>query len=1097
MKQLLRSALVCALVLIGPPSEGAESLWLREPAISPDATTIVFNYRGDLWRVPAEGGTARPLTLHEAHDSHPVWSRDGKRIAFASDRYGNYDVWSLPADGGEAVRLTFHSASDIPVSFSPTGDAVVFRSSRLDDVDCVQFPTGAQPELYEVSLSGGMPRQVLTTPALHAVHNRAGTLLAYSDVKGYESPWRKHDNSSFARDVWIHDTSSGTHTRLTDSGYDDREPVFGPDQRSLYYLSERSGSFNVWRLDLDDPDNPVRITEHDTHPVRFLSISDGGDLAYSWDGAIYVRRAGASASTRIEVDAELDLRKNAERFIDVADQITEFDVSPDGKEIAFIARGEVFVTSTQHDAARRITATPEQERSVSFHPDGRSLLYAGERNGSWNLYRMNLTDENELNFFNATALEEAALLEIAEETFQPRFSPDGKEVAYLLERTQLEVLNLETGERRTILAGNRNYSYLDGDQHYAWSPDARYFLVDFLSDSRWSSEVGLVSADGGGEAVNLTNSGYEDVAGRWGIEGNAVYWYTDRWGGRLQAGWPSEFDVRMAFLNDEAWDRWRLSELELEQVKELEEKAKEKEKGDEDEGAEADGKQKGKKKGKTNDKKDPDEDVELPDPVEIDLEGLEDRTTRLTIHSSRLGSALLTPDGERLLYLARFEKGYDLWSYQHRKQEIKLLAKLNAERASNLLMDKDGKKAFFLADGSLRQVEIESGEVKPVSLAARMELEPAAERAYLYEHVWRQTLKKFHDVDMHGVDWDMYKKAYSRFLPHIDNNRDFADLLSELLGELNASHTGGRYRSRGGGGDATASLGFFPDRSWTEAGIRIAEVMPGSPLLNTKKDIVDGTVITAIDGVTIGAGENWYPLLNHKAGANVRLSLSNDQGEAWEEVVKPISSDRALRYERWVRSRRDEVDRLSGGRIGYTHIRGMTDGPLRSVFEDIFGESVDKEAIILDTRFNGGGNLDEALPILLSGETYMRAKPRGQWLGSIPSNRWTKPSIIIQNEGNYSDAHCVPNAYRSLNLGKTVGMQVPGTCTSVWWETLQNRETVFGIPQVTWLDNDGVPMENNHFDPDYEVDNEPQLEAQGRDQQLEKAVEVLMRQLGE
>jgi C-terminal processing protease CtpA/Prc len=376
-----------------------------------------------------------------------------------------------------------------------------------------------------------------------------------------------------------------------------------------------------------------------------------------------------------------------------------------------------------------------------------------------------------------------------------------------------------------------------------------------------------------------------------------------------------------------------------------------------------------------------------------------------------------------------------------------------------------------------------------------MDLDPAAERAYMYEHVWRQTLKKFHDVDMHGVDWAKYKKAYSRFLPYVDNSRDFADVLSELLGELNASHTGGRYRPGSGNGDATASLGFFPDPAWTKAGIRIVEVMPKSPLLKAEKEIVAGTVITAIDGEVIGAGENWYPLLNRKANTNVRLSLRDEAGEEWEEVVKPVGFDGGLRYERWVRSRREEVDRLSGGRIGYTHIRGMNDGSLRDVFEDIFGESVDKEAIILDTRFNGGGNLDEALPILLSGKTYMRAKPRGQSLGSIPTNRWTKPSIIIQNEGNYSDAHCVPNAYRSLNLGKTVGMQVPGTCTSVWWERLQNREVVFGIPQVTWLDNDGIPMENNHFDPDYEVDNDPQLEAQGRDQQLEKAVEVLLEQL--
>jgi tricorn protease len=257
-------------------------------------------------------------------------------------------------------------------------------------------------------------------------------------------------------------------------------------------------------------------------------------------------------------------------------------------------------------------------------------------------------------------------------------------------------------------------------------------------------------------------------------------------------------------------------------------------------------------------------------------------------------------------------------------------------------------------------------------------------------------------------------------------------------------------------------------------------------------------VIEAIDGQRIAAGENWYPLLNRKADKPVRLALRDpDSGDTWEERVKPISlrEESQLLYDRWVESRRAEVDRLSGGRLGYTHIRGMNDGSFRSIFEDFFGKALTKEAIVLDTRFNGGGNLDEALTVFLSGKVFMRAAPRGREIGAVPEQRWTKPSIVIQNEGNYSDAHCFPNGYRTLGLGKTVGMQVPGTCTAVWWETLQDRTLYFGIPQVTWIDNEGDPMENKHFDPDYEVDNDPQLEAEGRDQQLEKAVEVLLTEL--
>jgi Tol biopolymer transport system component/C-terminal processing protease CtpA/Prc len=1081
--------LTVVLTLTGPTLQAAdEALWLRYPVISPDGSTIVFSYHGDLWVVPASGGTATPLTLHEAHDSMPVWSRDGSTIAFASDRYGNFDVWTIAAAGGEPTRLTYHSANDTPTSFDPEGSAVLFSSARLDAATNVQFPTGAQPELYAVSLEGGMPRQVLSTPALYAVHDRNGNRVAYSDWKGYENRWRKHDDSSFASDLWMLDVGSGEHTQLTELGHDDRQPVWGAGDETLFFLSERSGSFNVWQLDPADPAAATQVTNHSDHPVRFLSASAAGDLAYAYDGTIWVRPAGAGESRRLTVSIAADRRTNRRQRLDVSSSISEYVLSPDGGEIAFIARGEVFVTSADHGATRRITNTPEQERSVSFSPDGRSLLYASERGGSWSLYRSDLTDDDEPDFFNATAIEERPVLVDQAEAFQPRFSPDGKEVAYLHERTELRILNLNSGDSRTVLPGDINYSYRDGDQWFEWSPDGTRLLVDFLSPTRWSREIGLVAADGEGELINLTRSGYEDFIGHWVLEGEAAIWFTDRYGSRQQAGWPAQFDVHLAFFTEAAWDRWRLSEAELEQVEEKEKKDKKKDEGKED------GDEKDKDEGEDEDE----DEIKLPDPVDIKLDGLEDRTIRLTTHSSRLGDAVLTPDGERLLYLARFEKGFDLWSYQHRKQEIKLLAKLNAEGVGDLVVDKEGKHVFFLADQALKKVEISSAKVKPVKLTALMELDAEAERAYIFEHVWRQTLKKFHDPGMHGADWPALKQVYSRFLPHISNNWDFAEMLSEMLGELNASHTGSGHRPQHAHADSTASLGLFPDPEWQQAGVRILEVIEGGPLQKAETRIKAGIVIEAIDGKTIAAGANWYPLLNNKAGNPVRLNLRDlEQDETWHEVVKPISSDRLrqLLYERWVRGRRAEVERLSGGRIGYAHIRGMSDGPFRQVFEDVFGRELTKEAIVLDTRFNGGGNLVEPLTVFLSGETYMTARPRGQLVGSEPSMRWTKPSIVVQNEGNYSDAHCFPVGYRTLGLGETVGTQVPGTCTAVWWEPQQDRSLYFGIPEVTWVDVEGDPLENKHFDPDHWVDNDPKLEAEGRDQQLEKAVEVLLAKL--
>ncbi len=1071
------------------------ALWLRQPAISPDGKTVVFSYRGDLWTVPSAGGAASPLTIHPAYETSPVWSRDGKMIAFASDRYGNFDVFVMPSDGGDAARLTLHSADEIPASFTPDGKAVLFSSTRLDSVTNAQFPTGAQPELYSVALDGGMPEQVLSTPAPYAVFDASGKRLIYSDHKGYEMEWRKHDNSSFARDVWVWDVAANTHTRLTDFGYDDRQPVWSQDQSSIVYLSERSGTFNVWRMSLKDPKSATQVTDHKVHPVRFLSASNAGDLCYTWDGSIWIRPANAGSSRKLDVVVATDRKVNQTDRIDVTAEITEFVPSPDGKEVAFISRGEVYASSVEFGTTRRLTTTPEQERSLGFSPDGKSLLYASERDGSWNVYRMDRTDDNEPAFFNATALKESPVAATPAEEFQPSFSPDGKQVAYLEDRTTLKVIDVASGKSRTILDGNLNYSYLDGDQWYEWSPDGKWFAVTFLSTTRWSNEVGLIPSSGDGKLVNVTRSGYEDDRPHWAGKGEVLLWYTDRHGARSHSNNAREQDVFAAFLTRKAWDRYKLDQGAFDQLLAKEkdsDKSKDKDKASASKDEEKD-KDKAKEKEKEKGAK-----VELPEPVPLELDFIEDRVVRLSMHSADLAAADITPDREKLVYLAKFEKGYDLWTYTPRKKEIKLLAKLDAERLADMRLDKEGKKVFILADDRLMTVDLDSGKNTGIKASAKMELDATAERAYLFEHAWRQTQKKFYVDTLHGVDWNGMKKAYARFLPYIDNDRDFAELISEMQGELNASHTGGRYRPTRPDADATASLAIFPDPKHRGAGIRILEVIEGSPLQQAGTRIKDGTIIESIDGKSIAPGSEWNALLNQKAGQPVRLALLDpDKKDRWEETVRPITQaeQQRLLYLRWVRSRRDTVEKLSGGRLGYAHIRGMNDGAYREIFDEIFGRSVEKEGIVLDTRFNGGGNLVEPLTVFLSGEVYYKSVPRGRQIGVEPGLRWTKPSIVVMNEGNYSDAHCFPTAYKSLGLGETVGMQVPGTCTSVWWERLQNRALTFGIPEVGYIGKDGKLTENHHLDPDYMVDNDPAVEAAGRDQQLEKAVEVLLGKL--
>ncbi len=1074
MRRFLGLALVFAALTATARAQEAP-FWMRYPAISPDGSTIVFSYKGDLYRVPSSGGEARPLTLYGGHDYMPVWSPDGTSIAFASDRFGNFDIYLMPATGGSATRLTFHSASDYPSDFSPDGQNVIFTSSRLDDVLNPAFPTGALSELYSVPVIGGRVTQVLTVPAELARYDRAGTRLIYQDRKGYEDDWRKHHESSVTRDIWLHDLGDGTFRRISTYPGEDLNPVFTPDEAGAYYLSAENGTINVHQTSFADPGTSQQITSFENHPVRFLSSSTDGTLCYSYNGEIYTQSPGAQPA-RVSITVATDAQHRSEEIVSVTSGATEMAVSPSGKEVAFVYRGEVFVTSLETSVTKQITQTPEQERSISFSPDGKSILYAGERGGSWNIYRTSIAREEERYFFNATILDEEPVLVSDAETFQPAYSPDGKEVAYLEDRTTLKVISLESGDTRTILEGHRNFSYADGDQHYQWSPDGKWFLVEFLLPSYWMSEVGLVPSDGAGEVVNLTRSGYPDFRPKWMMGGKMLLWFSSRDGLKSQANTGStQADAYAMFFTQDAYERFSLTKEEYELLQESEE---DEEKDEEDDNG--------------------DEDEDALEPIEIELDGIEDRKVRLTIHSSRLSDAVVTPDGEKLIYLSRFERGYDLWVTELRTRETKILAKLGGG-GGQLELDEDGKNVFLLSGGRISKFGVSDGKRTNISFSGEMVLNAAAEREYLFEHVWRQVREKFYDPNLHGVDWDFMKTEYARFLPYINNNYDFAELLSELLGELNASHTGAGYRARSENADATASLGAFYDQAYAGPGLRIAEVMAKGPLVQSGTRITAGVVIEQIDGQAITPTTNYYRLLNRKAGKKIRLSLFDpDSDDRWEETVKPISLGREsqLRYERWVETRRDLTHELSGGRLGYVHVRSMSDFSYRTVHEEVLGEQVTSEGLVVDTRFNGGGDLVNDLSAFLSGVRYMDFVTRtGQVIGFEPQRDWTKPSIVIASEGNYSDAHCFPYAYQALGIGLVVGTPVAGTCTFVWWETLQDRSLYFGIPNMA-VNAEGAPLENRQLEPDIRVENEPAALIAGRDQQLERAVQELLNIIG-
>ncbi len=1038
-------------------------MWMRYPAISPDGNEIVFSYKGDIFKVSANGGAATPLTLHEAHDYMPVWSPDGKTIAFASDRFGNFDVFTMPSTGGEATRLTFHSSNDFPYDFSPDGKSIIFGSARNDLQTSVRFPNkGLFLKLYTVPTTGGKSLLVSTAGMQSAHFDPKGERIVYQDRKGYEDEWRKRHTSSVTRDIWIFDLKKETYTQISDFEGEDREPIFSADGLAVYYLSEKNGAQNIFKKTLASGAE-TQLTQYKDHPVRHLTRSGNNTLCYSWNGEIYTLTEGQQPR-KLAVQISADFRGNDESIVTVNTGTSSIELSPNGKEIAFVFRGEVFVTNVDGNTTKRITNTPAQERMISWAPDGRTLYYSTERGNSWDIYKASIVRAEEPYFFASTLVKEEPVIAGPKDEFQPRLSPDGKEIAYLEDRNILKVYNLETKQTRTIIPAGQNFSYSDGDQDFTWSPDSKWIVARSARGIYGASYLVLLDAKNPGEGTNLTNSGFFDGGAQFALDGKALLWVNDQQGKKpLALQGAREFDVYIMFFDQETYDRFRMNKEDFTLLKEKEDKEK-----------------------------------KTPANFVMNIKDIDSRKLRLTNGSINLGSYQLSPDGNQLYFTAQFEQGFDLWQLDTRTRELKSLAKLNTG-GGGMAITKDGKTLYIASGGRIQKIDTGNGRATPVTINSEMILNTAAEREYIFHHAWRQVKNKFYDPTLHGIDWDMYRANYARLLPHINNNYDFQELLSEILGELNGSHTGGRYSHQAVNGDNTSSLGLFYDEKSKGNGLKILEVIAGGPLDVASSKIRAGQILEKIDGIEITDDFDWNKLLNRKNGKNVLLSVYDPASKArFDEIVKPITqgAENGLLYQRWVKSMREMVDKLSDGKLGYVHVQGMNDGSYRTVYSEVLGLNFDKDALIVDTRFNGGGWLHEDLSTFLDGKPYATFRPYGFITrGGEPRDKWSKPSVVLMSESNYSDAHAFPYAYRAKGIGKLIGMPVPGTSTAVWWETQIDPSLVFGIPMIAFY---GVvedrPLENLQLEPDIKVRTPLEEILKGKDAQIEAAVKELLQQ---
>ena len=1073
MNKLILATLLGAYGLAAQAQDNP--LWMRHPAISPDGKTIAFSYQGDIFTVPSNGGTAKQITSNAAFDSYPVWSPDGNHIAFASNREGSIDVWVMDANGGIPKRVTTNSGSEYPLRWKDNS-TIMFKASIMPTAKSIIF-AGSYPQVYTVGMDGGRPK-LFSDITMDALDINASGDVIYIDRKGYEDEWRKHHRSPITRDVWL--KSGDSFRKLTTFDGEDRDPVWASDGKSFYYLSEQSGTLNVYHRTLDGKE--TQITNHEKNPVRFLSAATDGTLCYGYDGEIYtVRKGGQPQKTAIRIAADTEGKELIRQIRNSG--AYNIKLSPNGKEIGFVMHGDVYVTSIEYRTTKQITNTPEQERYIDFSPDGRTIIYDSERNGVWQIYATTMKNKDEKQFAYATELVEERLTQSDQTSFQPKFSPDGKQIAFWENRGTLRVMDAKGKNVKTAMDGKFVYSYSDGDIDFTWSPDSKWLLSSYIGVGGWNnSDIALVNASGNGEIHNLTESGYNESNAKWVLDGKAMLFCSDRAGYRSHGSWGAEYDAYLMFFDLEAYERYRMNKEERALAKEnMTEKEKKKEE---------------KKEEKEKKEMEKPEAKEM-EPLKFDLENCRDRIVRLTVTPSFLGDILLDKDGENIYYNVAFEKGMDLWHRDLMTGNTELLIKNVGN--GEMMFDKSYKEIYLAADGGIKKVTPQSKAVKNIEFEAQFNYQPYKERAYMFDHVWRQVKDKFYDKNIHGVDWEGYRKTYERFLPYINNNHDFQEMLSEMLGELNASHTGARY-SGSWASLQTASLGLFFDEDYTGDGLKIAEVIKGSEIACKQTDVKSGCIIEKIDGTEIKAGMDYFPLLDGKIGKPVRLTIRPKSGRSFDVTTKGMSMNAVddLLYKRWVDRNRQLVDSLSGGRLAYVHVRAMNSESFRTVYRELLSDkNRNREAVIVDDRHNGGGWLHDDLCTLLNGKEYQNFMPRGNYIGRDPFNKWTKPSCVLICEDDYSNGHGFPMVYKTLGIGKLIGTPVAGTMTAVWWETMIDNTMVFGIPQVGCMTLDGKYAENTQLNPDITVYNTPEDFLNGNDRQLKAAIEEMMKQIGE
>jgi len=1082
-RPLRRTALLVLLFLLAPvlaaTSHAQESSpFARFPAVSPDGETVAFSYQGDIFRVPTEGGLATRLTVHEAYESQPRFSPDGQRIAFQSDRWGSEDLFVMGADGDGIRRITHHSASDALGGWTPDGRLLFSTRRTYAQVEW-------EDEIYGVSADGGTPDRLLDAVGFAPAASPDGRFVVF--VAGANRRSKVGYRGPANRDLWLYDTRSGSYRQLTEFEGNDMRPAWTGD-RELLFLSDRDGgeAYNLYRLRLTGSGEPAAgpeaLTTYAEDGVRGYGAGAGGDVVvFERRASLWTMRDGGEPErlgVRIPADGHFtDTERETFR-----DRASQYAVSPSGERVALVVRGDLYLIENEAEEGRtvRLTTDPGRDRDPAWLSDS-TLVFASDRDGDYDLYRLEAADDTVSDLFRSLTHRVTRLTETGVPERRPAVSPSGDRVAFVeadasyataRDRALLVADVAASGleNRRTLLTG---WAPAEG---LAWSPDGRW-LAYSRPDLDFNSEVFVLAADGSGEPVNVSQHPKGDYSPVWSRDGSKLGFLSGRNNG--------DADVWFAWLREEDWERtgddWELL-------------AEREEDGAEEEAEE-------------------DEDGAAVDTVRIDLDRIHERLEQVTSLPGNESDVAISEDGETFYFVTNrdgrqeFDAEQEIWKARWDGTETEELAS-GGESPADLRLGPGGEHLFYRGDGgTLARVSAETGEEEGLSFAARMEIDHRAERAQIFDEAWRLLHRNFYDPDFHGEDWEALRDTYRPRALTASTKRDFRAVFNRMLGELNSSHQGlyGPDRSETED-EETGLLGVEVDP--VEDGVRIQRVVPGSPADREASRLREGEVVTAVGGTPVPEAENFYALLADRVDRRTILTVRGTDGAEREVVIRPTGSLSDELYDEWVERRRELTAEYSDGRLGYIHVEGMNWPSFERFERELEAAADGKDGLLVDVRFNGGGWTTDYLLTVLTYPQHAYTVPRGAaedpsaqheqfrdhypFGPRLPQAAWTKPVAALANQNSYSNAEIFSHAFRTLGLGPLVGEPTFGAVISTGGAGLVDGSFV-RLPFRGWyVKATDENMEHGPAVPDHVVPRRPDDRADGQDEQLREAVEVLL-----